>query len=119
MGLENSRHFDLAREQIAEWPAYLFSCNPAITVICQRLEAENRLLRRLAECEPEELAVIAQLVLEAAGTPASSMVCLHPGWTERTIRERLLVLSIRELEALADLLKSQASAQGCMAMLAA
>ena len=98
---------------------YLFPRNPAILVVCQRLEVENRLLRRLPGCTPEELVVIAQLVSELAATPVSSMVYLHPGWTERTIRERLLALSIRELETLADLMESQSSPQGCMAMLAA
>lgn len=47
------------------------------------------------------------------------MVYLHPGWTERTIRELLLALSIREIKTLADLLESQPGEQGCMAMLAA
>lgn len=119
IGFEDGRHLDLAREQIAGAPAYLFPRNPAIMVICRRLEVENRLLRRLAGCTTEELVVIAQLVSEVAGTPASSMVYLHPGWAERTIRERLMALSIRELETLADLLESQSSAQGRMAMLAA
>jgi len=135
IGFEDGRLFDLAREQVAGRPAYLFLWNPAIMDICQRLEAENRLLHLLAGCKPEESVVIAQLVLELAGTPAwpiqptscrrrrnrswaSSMVDHYPGWTERTFRERLRALSIREVKTLADLLEGQV-AQESMTTLAA
>lgn len=82
MGLENSRHFDLAREQIAGRPVYLFPCSPAIMVISQRLEAVNRLLHRLTGVQARGVGGNRSTGFGGGGNP-SSLYGLSPSGLDR------------------------------------